>query len=76
MRMIECPECFGKGKVPDPATVGQELRKMRLSAGLRLKDLARIIGVTSAYLCDIEKGRRAALANILHHYEKLKSKLN
>lgn len=37
---------------------GKYLRRKRLERDLSLKDLAGAIGVSSVYLCDVEKGRR------------------
>lgn len=39
-------------------TFGEYLRQLREEKGLRQVDLAETIGVTSVYICDIEKGKR------------------
>lgn len=53
----ECPTCKGKGKVWDvnPAA----LRYDRESRGLSLRDVAKLCGVSAAFVCDVELGRRA-----------------
>ena len=37
---------------------GSFLRELRESRNLKQDDLAKAIGVTTVYICDIEKGRR------------------
>lgn len=39
-------------------TLGQEIRRLRLKAGLTLRGLARQVGVSAAYLSDIEYDHR------------------
>lgn len=37
---------------------GEYLRQLRESRSLRQKDIAESLGVSTVYVCDIEKGRR------------------
>ena len=39
-------------------TVGEKIRKRRLELGIRQKDVARIVGVTDAYVSAVEKQKR------------------
>ena len=39
-------------------TVGELLRSWRMSEELSLKDFGKLIGLSTANLCDIEKGRK------------------
>lgn len=39
-------------------TFGGYLQKLRKEQGLRQSDLAETLGVSTVYICDIEKGRR------------------
>lgn len=39
--------------------IGKELRKLRIEHGVRLKDMADSIGMTSAFLSAIETGKKA-----------------
>ena len=41
---------------------GEALREARIGAGLRQADVAAVLGVSVAYLSDVERGRRAPLA--------------
>jgi transcriptional regulator with XRE-family HTH domain len=42
-----------------PLTFGGMINATRLSEGVSLEAFARQLGVSRAYLCDVEKGRRA-----------------
>lgn len=50
---------------------GAWLRDRRMKAGLTLREMARRVGVSAAYLCDIEKNRRNCLPNMRAVYEGL-----
>ena len=47
------------------AEFGEFLRKKRIERGITLTELATTIGITPAYLCDIEKANRPAPTNRL-----------
>lgn len=55
---IPCPECKGQGTVTNPVWYGQKMRNARRKAGLSLRQMARAIGLSAGYLCDMEKGKR------------------
>ncbi len=58
MRSEPCPTCRGAGSVP-VATI-DELKAARLSAGLSQAQLgARMGGLSTAYISDLERGQRA-----------------
>lgn len=67
--VVPCPHCGGKGTVEkaDPGS----LREVRLAAGLSLRRLGEVIGVTAMYLWDVEHGRRNATDRIVAGYRGL-----
>lgn len=67
--VVPCPRCAGKGTVEkvDPGA----LREVRIAAGLSLRRLGEMIGVSAMYLCDIESGNRAATERIIAGYRGL-----
>jgi len=62
-----CPHCGAAMKVPS----GRWLRKRRLAAGLTLRALGKRAGLTAAYLCDVELGRRRVTERLLGVYERI-----
>lgn len=55
---MKCGACGGTGRVADPRAVGAELRQLRVAAGLTLRAVARELGLSAPYICDLEHGRR------------------
>ena len=56
-----CRHCGGTGNEPTPkelSDLGLAARYQREQRGLILREAARRIGATAAYLCDLEHGRR------------------
>ncbi len=53
-----CPKCGGTGRVSDDRVVGAKLRKQRKDHGRSLRSIAKAIGVSAAYLSDLELGNR------------------
>ena len=54
---------------------GKKVRKLRIDKGVRLKDMAEYLDVSSAYLSAVETGKKKASKNILEgiaKYFKLK----
>ncbi len=45
------------------------MRRRRIAKGMTLRDLARRLGLTASYLCDLELGRRRWTATNLARYE-------
>ena len=52
---------------------GKVLRKIRIDKGLTMAQMAKAIGITSAYLSTIERGKRNIpknlTQNVINHYE-------
>lgn len=53
-----CPMCSGAGEVIDPVKIGEVLRDERENAHIGLRAMARALSLSSAYLSDLELGRR------------------
>lgn len=58
--MTECPRCSGTGLIP----AWKRMAPLRRAAGLQAKTVARIMGVSQAFLCDLEYGRRSWTAEL------------
>ena len=52
-------------------TVGSFLRSWRMSEGLSLKEFGKLIGLSGANLCDIEKGRKGVSPEKAEHIAKV-----
>lgn len=59
MKTLPCERCDGTGRVPDDRELGRAMKKLRLSNRLTLREVARRLAVSAAYVCDLEHGRRA-----------------
>lgn len=59
MEHIVCRRCAGTGYEPDHSQVGREYRTKRERMGLSLREVSRRVGVSVAYLSDLERGHRA-----------------
>jgi len=59
-----CHRCAGTGFEPDHAAVGREYRSRREKLGWSLRSAGERIGVSAAYLSDLERGNRAWNTNI------------
>ena len=64
-----CPRCG----TPETVLNGEWLRERRKNAGLTLKEMSRRVGVSAAYICDIEHNRRNCLPSMRDAYENLAS---
>jgi predicted transcriptional regulator len=64
-----CPRCFGKGRIP--IYLGADLRAIREASGLSLRELARRLSLSAAYLGDVELGQRRATDSIVNAYKAL-----
>lgn len=69
---VQCLNCGGTGKIKsiNPAY----LRKRREDAEIGVREFARQLGLSAAYISDVELGRRFPTAEIIHAYEKLTKK--
>lgn len=55
---LPCKHCDGTGRVPDDREIGRKMRRRRIEVGLSLRALAARLGLSPAYLSDLETGRR------------------
>ncbi len=68
--LLVCPKCQGKGVI---TTIDSDkLRRMRKAAGFTLRQMARRLYFSAAYISDIELGRRNCTENIAKVYKSLK----
>lgn len=67
---MPCPRCNGKGRIPDPRVFGMAARVLRKSAGLSLREVARRMGFSAPYVCDLEYGRRQWTNCLMNNYKK------
>lgn len=66
-----CPRCHGDGQIR--LVNPRWLRETRERAGLTLREMARRLDFSAAYVCDIEHGRRACSTAIHDVYRSLKA---
>ena len=64
---VLCPTCG----TPESILNGAWMAHARLRAGLTLREFAQRLGVSAAYICDIEHNRRNGSAGIRAAYEAL-----
>lgn len=55
---IKCQKCKGAGAIENPAYVGQFFRKRREAKDIGLRELARRMKISPAYLSELEHGKR------------------
>jgi hypothetical protein len=53
-----CSACSGSGIIRHSSVEGAEWRERRKRRGKTLREVARELGFTASYLCDLELGRR------------------
>lgn len=53
---------------------GEALRKARLAAGFGLVEFAKLVGVSGAFICDIEHNRRSGSAETIERMERVLAK--
>lgn len=54
MQQKQCDKCGGTGQLLDPI----RLKRQRRRAELSQRTMAKRMGITASYLCDLEHGRR------------------
>lgn len=59
VKTLKCPKCSGTGRIADPVMLGASARSKRERSGISLRDLARTLNISAAYLSDLELGRRS-----------------
>lgn len=67
---LKCPKCYGSGRIKDPVAQGQMMRAMRKATGKGLRETAALMGVSAAYVSDLELGRRAWNESITKRYKE------
>jgi len=70
-----CPRCKGSGKIPNPATIGAELLKLRTGAGLSREAVRREMKVSGVYLFDVENGAKGITCERVKQYKAAVKKL-
>lgn len=65
-----CSHCNGTGFEMNHREIGRERRHARKLAGRSLRDVAARMGLTAAYICDLELGRRNWNANLIQRHEE------
>lgn len=68
--LTNCLRCGGTGQVPDPVYRGNEARQRRLKADISLREMARRLHLSAAYLSDLELGRRGWNERLMKRYDK------
>ncbi len=56
--MLICPRCNGMGQVTDDKAVGEEMRAQRKARKVSLREIAKRLKWSAAYVSDLELGRR------------------
>jgi len=70
MKKTTCHFCGGSGEEIDQGVTGMEMRTLRKSAGLSLKEMGGKIGLSCPYLSDLERGNRNWNAELISQYKK------
>jgi hypothetical protein len=65
-----CSYCEGTGKEFDPVGYGVQMRRTRVKAGLKLREVARRMKVGPSHVCDLEKGRRPWSKAVIAKYKE------
>ena len=65
---MDCPRCGGTGEIEDPREQGKRLRDLRVRLGRTLTEVAAAMGLSKAYVSDLELGRRTWRAELELHY--------
>jgi transcriptional regulator with XRE-family HTH domain len=71
----KCSKCNGTGEIENPIEVGATMRAKRVTGvqvgnGQTLRAVARKMGFTASYICDLEQGRRAWSESLKKAYLK------
>lgn len=56
---VICLNCLGTGKVIPASTAGELARNYRAKSGRTQIQVAKAMGISAAYLSDLERGQRA-----------------
>ena len=67
---MKCPTCNGTGLKPNQKEIGVALRGLRFEAGVGLRPMARLLGISHSYLSQLESGKRKWGRSLIDRYEK------
>lgn len=56
---INCPKCKGTGEIENPFYIGQKFKAERIKRDVGLRELARRMGYSPAYISELEHGKKA-----------------
>lgn len=68
---MKCKRCGGTGREPNAASLGKQLRRARLQAGIGLREVARWIGCSPTYIVTLEKGMHAFMGPKAKRYARI-----
>lgn len=68
MRTKKCRRCNGTGAEPDQKKTGEDKRRERIESGFSQTLVADDMGISAAYLSDLERGRRNWSADLLERF--------
>lgn len=68
MKTVICPTCEGSGRLPDQRDIGRAMRARRVKADLSLREVARRMALSAAYVSDLELGKRGWRAKVTMAY--------
>lgn len=69
---VDCPRCLGRGKIT--TLNGDALREIRKAQGISVREMAKILKLSAAYISDIEHCRRAGNADVKQAYQELRQR--
>lgn len=70
---VQCPTCGGMGTIPKD---GSAWRTARLGLGLSQRQVAAVMGVSHAYVGELERGTRRMTADVRRRYTDALVKLS
>lgn len=69
MKLAKCEACNGTGKQIDQKALGAKMKKLRVTARISLRTLAKIMELSPPYISDLERGNRKWNTNLIERYE-------
>jgi len=67
---MKCDKCGGTGRIESPVLAGSFRRKIRKQYGHSLRAVATQMGVSAAYVSDLELGRRNWSPTVAAQYDQ------
>ena len=61
-------------RIQSDKAIGSRMKKLREHRGVKQNFMAKKLGISPNYLCELEAGKRRWMASLLFQYEKLLSK--